>query len=105
MVPIAFTIVSAAACAFLLYVLAQFRRESLHPERVSARPAILTQADITRIEAASRPARESSRAPEGERTRNEAVMRKEVLTSAFLGLVALLSPFILVLLLHRPTLR
>ena len=101
MVPIAFTIVSAAACAFLLYVLAQFRRESLHPERVSARPAILTQADITRIEAAWRSARESSRASEGEQTRDEAVMRKEVLTSAFLGLVALLSPFILVLLLHE----
>jgi hypothetical protein len=35
-----------------------------------------------------------------QRVKNEAVMRKEILTSAIIGLVALLAPFIFVMLLN-----
>jgi len=105
MVPIAFSILSAAACVFLVYVLAQFHRELARVRKSSAGAARLAQTGRRHIEVALRSAREFSRGGEWQRTKNEAVMRKEVVTSAIVGLVGLLAPFIFVLLLNSPWLR
>jgi len=105
MVPIVFTILSAAACAFLIYVLAQFHRDLMRVRKNSAGATGLTPANVYHIEAALNSAREFSRAGEGQRTKNEAVMRKEVVTGAVVGLVGLLAPFIFVMLLHSSWLR
>jgi hypothetical protein len=52
MVPIAFSILSTGACTFLVYVLAQFRREFVHVRKGSAGKTALTQADLCHIESA-----------------------------------------------------
>lgn len=105
MVPVAFTILSAAATAFLTYVFAQFRRELAHLRRRTAGGAVPTRAKVLQIEAALKTARVSCHARDGQRTEHEAVMRKEVLAGAVVGLAALFAPFIFVLLLHSPWLR
>jgi hypothetical protein len=105
MVPITFSVLSAVACAFLIYVLAQFRREFVHARKRSAGETRLTEADVCHIEAALKSARKSSRAGAGQQAKDEAVMRKEILTSAVLGLAGLLAPFIFVMLLNSPWLR
>ena len=105
MVPIAFSILSMGACTFLLYVLAQFRREFVHVRKGSAGKTALTQADLCHIESALKSARNASRAGAQQRTKNEAVMRKEILASAVIGLAGLLAPFIFVMLLKSPWLR
>jgi hypothetical protein len=105
MVPIAFSILSAGACTFLLYVLAQFRREFVQVRKGSAGRTALTPADLCHIESALKSARNASRAGAQQRTKNEAVMRKEILASAVIGLAGLLAPFIFVMLLKSPWLR
>ncbi len=105
MVPIAFSILSTGACTFLLYVLAQFRREFVQLRKGSAGKTRLTQADLCHIESALKSARNAYRAGAQQRTKNEAVMRKEILASAVIGLAGLLAPFIFVMLLKSPWLR
>jgi hypothetical protein len=100
MAPIIFSILSVAACTFLAYVFMQFRRELLHMRKSSGREPRLTEADVRRIEAALMLTRMSSHASGAQRATKEAVMRKEMLTSAIAGLVGLLAPFIFVLLLN-----
>ncbi len=102
MIPIVFALLSSAVCTFLLYALAQFRRESVQVRRRLARGARLTQPEVCRIEAALQTARKLSHAGDGQRTNDEAVMRKEALAGAVVGLAALLAPFIFVMLLHSP---
>jgi hypothetical protein len=105
MVPIAFSILSAGACTFLLYVLAQFRREFVQVRKGSAGRTALTQADLCHIESALKSARNACRAGVHQGTKNEALMRKEILASAVIGLAVLLAPFIFVMLLKSPWLR
>jgi hypothetical protein len=99
MTAIAFSILSVSACAFLIYVFVQFRRELLHVRTGSAGEPRLTRGDIYRIEAAWKLASMSYRG-EGQRTKHEAVLRKEMLTAAICGLVGLFAPFIFVVLLN-----
>lgn len=100
MVPITFSLLSAAACAFLIYVFAQFRRALLHLRKGSAGEPELTEVDVRRTEAALMSARMTSHANGRQRAKNEAITRKEMLTSAIIGLVGLLAPFIFVMLLN-----
>lgn len=100
MIPITFSILSVAACTFLGYVFMQFRRELLHVRKSSAGEPRFTEADVKRIEAGLMLARMSSHASGAQRATKEAVTRKEMLTSAILGLVGFLAPFIFVLLLN-----
>ena len=100
MVPMTFSLLGVAACAFLIYVFAQFRRELLHLRKSSVGEPKLTWVDVRRTEAALMLAKMSSHADAGQRAKNEAVMRKELLTSAIVGLVGLLAPFIFVMLLN-----
>ena len=99
MVPIIFGVLCVAACAFLIYVLAQFRREFLQLRKSSAGNTRLSEANLGRIEAALKLARAHSYAGEGQQAKHEAVMRKEMLASVFMGLAGLLAPFIFVMLL------
>jgi hypothetical protein len=105
MVPIAFSILSMGACTFLVYVLTQFRREFVHVRKGSAGKTPLSEADLCHIESALRAARNASRVGAEQRTKKEAVMRKEILASAVIGVAGLLAPFIFVMLLKSPWLR
>ena len=100
MFPIVCSMLGVAACTFLIYVFVQFRRELLRGRKSSAGESGLTDVDVRRIEAALMLARMSSHAGVGQRAKNEAVMRKEILTSAVIGLVGVLAPFIFVMLLN-----
>lgn len=102
MIPLTFSILSGSACTFLVYVLVQFNREFRHATRFSAGKPILTAADSRRFEPALKVAGMSSRASGGQQAKNEAVMRKEILTSAVLGVIGLLAPFFFVMLLSSP---
>lgn len=99
MIPLTFGILGAIACTFLTYVFVQFRRELLHVRASSAPKAGLTlTGSFSRapvFELASTPRRISGK----QQTKDEAVMRKEILTSALLGAIGLLAPFIFVMLL------
>jgi hypothetical protein len=99
MVPITFSLLAVAACAFLIYVFAQFRRELLN---CPVGGPNLTEVDVRRTEAALMFERLSSHADGTHWTKTEAVMRKEMLTIAIIGLVGLLAPFIFVMLLNSP---
>lgn len=59
MIPIIFGVLGTAACAFLVYVFVQFRREYLKHNSVDE--TILTPAEIYRMEASWELARMSSR--------------------------------------------
>jgi hypothetical protein len=100
MVPIAFGMLGVVACTVLIYVLVQFRRELLRGRKSSGGESSLTEVDVRRIEAALMLARMSSHAGVGQQAKNEAVMRKELLTSGVIGLVGVLAPFIFVMLLN-----
>ena len=102
MVPITFSLLAVAACAFLIYVFAQFRRELLNVRKCPVGEPNLTEVDVRRTEAALMFERLSSHADGTQRTKTEAVMRKEMLTIAIIGLVGLLAPFIFVMLLNSP---
>ena len=52
MVPIIFSVLGVAACAFLAYVFMRFRRELLRMRQSPAEDTILTAADVYRMEAA-----------------------------------------------------
>jgi len=99
MVPFVFSMLGLAACTFLMYVLVQFRRELLYVKRDFAGEPKLTEVDVRRIEAALISDGKPSHAGEGQQTKTEAVMRREMLISGILGLFGLLAPFILVMLL------
>jgi len=62
MVAITFSVLSVVACAFLSYVLVQFRRELLEMKKGSAGEPRLTDVDVKRIEAALMSVRISSHA-------------------------------------------
>lgn len=62
MVAITFSVLSVVACAFLIYVFAQFRRELLGVRESSAGEPRLTDVDVRRIEAALMSVRTSSHA-------------------------------------------
>lgn len=62
MVAITFSVLSVVACAFLVYVFAQFRRELLQVRESSAGEPRLTDVDVRRIEAALMSVRTSSHA-------------------------------------------
>lgn len=100
MVPITFSVLGVAACAFLTYVFVQFRRELLNGRRNPAGQAKLTGADIYRIEAALMLARPSSNAHGRPKANVQAAMRKQLVTSAIFGVVGLLAPFIFLVLLN-----
>lgn len=104
MVPIIFGVLVAAACAFLTYVLLQFRREFLNVKKNFTEDVPLMQADIYRIEAAWKLASMPLGAGGKEPTKSGAVMQKEIVTSAIVGLVALVAPFVFVVLLHSKAL-
>ena len=102
MIPLIFSILSGSACTFLVYVFVQFNREFRHATRSSAGKPSLTTADLHRFESALKAAGMSSRASGGQQANDEAVMRKEILTSAVLRAIGLLAPFIFVMLLSSP---
>lgn len=73
MVPITFSLLGVAACAFLIYVFAQFRHELLHLRKSSVGEPELTEVDVRRIEAALILARMSA---VGRHAKSEAAIRK-----------------------------
>jgi len=60
MVAITFSALGIVACAFLIYVLVQFRRELLNGNKSFAGEPRLTDVDVKRIEAALMSVRMSS---------------------------------------------
>jgi hypothetical protein len=100
MVAITFSAISAAACGFLIYVLVHFNREYARLTRNSARDFARTEADLRRAVHAIGVAKRSRFAGEGQQAKTEAVQRKEILTSALVGLFGLLAPFLFVMLLN-----
>jgi hypothetical protein len=73
MVAITFSVVSIAACTFLIYALVHFHRE-LVLLRKSAGKSAMTEVDVRRIEAGLMWARTSSHAGVGQRSRTQAAM-------------------------------
>lgn len=99
MVAITFGVLSAAACGFLIYDLAHFHREFARLNNSSG-DSKSAEADLRRAIHAIRFAKRSCFAGERQQARIEAVTRKDILTSAILGLFGLLTPFIFVMLLN-----
>jgi hypothetical protein len=62
MVAITFSVLCGVACAFLIYVFAQFQRELRKMKKSSAGEPGLTDVDVRRSKAALMPARTSSHA-------------------------------------------
>jgi hypothetical protein len=93
MVPVIFSILSVAACTFLIYVLVQFRRAMLDGRHGFARGHVLQEVDVRRTEAVLMSARRSSHANRTTRAHKQAVI------SAVIGIAGLLAPFIFVILL------
>jgi hypothetical protein len=104
MVAITFSMLSAAACGFLIYVFVHFHREFVSGKRTLAVNSRLAESDIHRVLHAAISAKRSRFTAEGQQAKIEAVMRKEMLTSAVLGLLGLLAPFIFVMLLNSASL-
>ena len=100
MIPLTFSILGGAAGAFLTYVLVQFTRVFLQASKSSGGEADLTAVNSGCIESGMKLARMSSPGGGGQPAKNEAVMRKEILTCAILGAVGLLAPFVFVMLLN-----
>ncbi len=100
MVTITFSVLSAVACAFLIYVLAHFHRESANPGKRDHRDWKVPPVHLLRVERALRSARASLYANRGQQTRAEAVMRRETLISGIVGLFGLLALFVLAMLLN-----
>jgi hypothetical protein len=99
MIPLTFSIFGAAACTILAYVLVQFRQEFLHIRASSAVKASLNHANSRYRASALKLARSPRLVSGGQQTKDEALMRKEILASAILGALGLLAPFIFVMLL------
>jgi hypothetical protein len=97
--PLTFSALGGAACAFVTYVLVQFNRVSLRERRMTGSEPNLTATNSCCIESATTAARMSSPGRGMQQIKNEAVMRKEILTCAILGVVGLLAPFIFVMVL------
>jgi hypothetical protein len=100
MVAITFSVLSAAACAFLIYVLVHFHLESANAGKREHRDSKVPPVHLLRVERALRSARASLYAGGGQRMRTEAVMRRETLISGIVGLFGLLALFVLVMLLN-----
>ena len=98
MIPVTFSILGLAACGFLIYAFAQFHRELLHLRHSPVRVLNLTEVDVRRTEAVLILERLTSHTRGIQRAKNKTVTRKEMLTSAVIGLVGLLAPFIFVML-------
>jgi hypothetical protein len=98
MAAVTFGVLSVAACAFLVYVLAHFHRELARLNRSDGESKLIYvgsyQTDRALVQAKS-----SASADKRQPAKIEAVMRKEVLISGIVGLVCLLAPFIFVVLL------
>jgi hypothetical protein len=103
---------SLAACSFLSYVFMQFCRELMHAGKNSTRSAqdesrymrpelssMMERSAIGRstTNPVPRPAHHSRKVWSGN---EEAVMRKQMVTSLVVGVIGLLAPYIVVLLLH-----
>ena len=99
MIPLTFSILSAAACAFLIYVLLQFRREFLSARRGSAGKPTLAVANPRHSGFEFELTGTSCSAYGGRLVKDEVVMRKEILTGVVIGVVGLVAPFVIVLLL------
>ena len=98
MIPLTFTILGAAASIFLTYVFLQFRRELLQLRSSSALHASLKRGHL-REASTWKLARSTGLVSGGQQTKDEVVMRKEILVSATFGAIGLLAPFIFVTLL------
>jgi hypothetical protein len=98
MFAIAFGTITFAACSFLIYVSAQFYRELMDSSRRvtqrSKRTGGIMGQEIRSIIYKYKQASY----PRPAWTKNEAVMRKEILTSLLFGMIGLLAPFLFVLL-------
>jgi len=97
---IIFSLLSAAACAFLIYVFANFHREIVHLEKKSAGESHLTYIGSRVPEPALPRVRHSFHVGQGQQKKIEALMRKEILIAGIAGVFGLLAPFILLMLLH-----
>lgn len=98
MTAVTFGVLSVAACAFLVYVLAHFHRELARPNRSDGESTLIYVGSYETVRALVQ-ANSSARVDKRQPAKTEAVMRKEVLISGILGLVCLLAPFIFVALL------
>jgi hypothetical protein len=78
MVAIIFSVLSVAACTFLIYVSVHFHRELMRL-RKSAGQSSMTEADIRRIEAGLMWARMSSHGDLGKRARTNAATQQQIL--------------------------
>jgi len=101
MTPITFSVLGAAACAFLTYVLVQFKRVVLNARRTSGSEPGLTAANSLSNESAWVLATTSGPGTGGQQAKNEAAQRKEILTCAIFGVVGLLAPFFFAMLFAR----
>jgi hypothetical protein len=100
MVAITFSVLSVVACAFLIYVLVHFHRESANAGKRHHGHSKLSTVDLLRVKRALQSTRASLHAGKGQQTRTEAVMRREILISGILGLFGLLALFVFVMLLN-----
>jgi hypothetical protein len=98
MFAIAFGTISFAACSFLIFVSTQFYRELIDGSRRvaqgSERNSEAMAQDIWSV------LYKKASYPRTAGAENEAVMRKEILTSLLFGVIGLLAPFLFVLLVY-----
>jgi len=105
MTPLTFSVLAGAACAFLTYVLVQFKRVVLNARMTPRTEPNLTAANSRSSESALVLATTSGPGTGEQHAKNEAAQRKEILTCAIFGVVGLLAPFFFVVLLTRLWLR
>jgi hypothetical protein len=102
MEPIVFAVISAAACAFLMYVFVNFHRELAKAGKRTHRESNAAPVHLLRVERALQSARASlyGTQEQHERARAEAAVRRETLISGIVGLVGIVALFVVVMLLN-----
>jgi hypothetical protein len=95
-----FSVLSVAACVFLIYVLVHFHRELVTLKKISAGDSNLIYIGSHETEPALPLVKSSPYAAERQHAWTEAAMRREILISGIVGLFGLLAPYIFVLLLN-----
>jgi hypothetical protein len=101
MFAIAFGTISLASCSFLIYVSTQFYRELMDGSRRVTQRVKRTSGAMGH-EFRSIQYKKASY-PRTAGAKNEALMRKEILTSLLFGVIGLLAPFLFVLLVYSNT--
>jgi len=100
MVAITFGVLSVSACAFLIYVLAQFHRELVTARKGRQGHSKLSDVALLRVERALQSTKASLYAGKGQQTTTGAVRRREILIGEFVGLFGLVALFVCVMLLN-----